>query len=1010
MLYRFGPFQLDFANAALWHGETQLTLRPKTFDLLVHLVRHAGELVTKDKLLTVVWSDIVVSESTLTASMSELRKVLGETARDPQFIVTVHRRGYRFIGTVTELQASDSVVETVSPHSSERHSIPPVPEMRPQAVVTDSSPCLVEREADLAQLHQQFEQALQGQRQFIFVTGEAGIGKTSLVDAFVAQLALMPSIWIGHGQCIEQYGAGEAYLPLLEAFGRLGRAPEGVQIVNVLRQQAPTWLIQLSALVSDSDLESLNQRARGATPARMLRELAEAVESLAATRPLILILEDLHWSDTSTLEWLAYTARRRETARLMVVATYRPADAIAQGHPVRRVIQELLRHEHCLEMGLNYLSQRGIAAYLTLQYDQVPRQRAWVQRLRQWTNGNPLFLVTMMDYLFKQGALNEGANGWTGEHGEAYQVGIPESLHHMIEQQLEQAPDGVVTLLEAASVAGNEFAVAAVAAALNHPLDVIESRCDSLAREGQFVQRRGQDIWSDGTIATRYGFIHDLYREICYQRVPAGRQAQWHQHIGNRLEVGYGPCAGDISAELAAHFTRGHDASRAFHYWRLAGETALQRCAHQETVTCFENALVLFPSLTENHDYTEQAIDLRLALRHAFHALGDFKRAYATLSDALPLAESLQDDYRLGWILSYMTVYFRVMGDHEQAIATGQRTLALPVTQEDMALRLETTLHLGPAYHARGDYLQAIEMFTTTLDMLKRHPISDSLGHIGMTAVAARAYPLWSLAEVGAFTEGIQLGQEGIELAQTYDHPFSLAMAYCALGLLYLRKGEYQTCIDVLEHGMTLCQRHDLSSWLPGTMAQLGFAYTQSGHLRKGRRLLEQALPESRRMTGGHPLWIAWLSDVMLRDEQLSEASVLAERSLTLARDRKEQGHTAWALHLLGNVSIRLKPQALSQAHDHYHHALDLAQELSMRPLQAHCHRGLGTLYSRAGQPEQAHDELSAAIQMYRDMEMGCDRSPARSWRMNDPLSIAGHERTQGWKIWLPGVKVGFQP
>jgi predicted ATPase len=164
------------------------------------------------------------------------------------------------------------------------------------------------------------------------MSGEAGIGKTTLVDTVVTQLETAEAVWCGHGQCIEQYGAGEAYLPLLEAFGQLGRGSHGARLVALLQQHAPSWLLQLPALLSPADHDTLQRRSAGATRERMLRELAEAIESLTAERPLILVLEDLHWSDYATLDWLTFVARRRAGARLLILGTYRPADAIMRQH------------------------------------------------------------------------------------------------------------------------------------------------------------------------------------------------------------------------------------------------------------------------------------------------------------------------------------------------------------------------------------------------------------------------------------------------------------------------------------------------------------------------------------------------------------------------------------------------------------------------------------------------------------------------------------------------------
>ena len=214
MQWHFGSFRLDLDNACLWHAEQRVTLRPKTFEVLVYLVTHAGQLVTKEALFDVIWPETAVSDGVLKTSMNELRKALGETAKAPQWIATVHRRGYRFAAPVT-------LVESPS-----RPAVPfqltPCPASVPAPT---PAPHLVAREAEVAILHQWFANALQGKRHLGFITGEAGIGKTTLVDTFVAQIAGQAPLWIGRGQCIEQYGAGEAYLPLLEALGQMGRTP-----------------------------------------------------------------------------------------------------------------------------------------------------------------------------------------------------------------------------------------------------------------------------------------------------------------------------------------------------------------------------------------------------------------------------------------------------------------------------------------------------------------------------------------------------------------------------------------------------------------------------------------------------------------------------------------------------------------------------------------------------------------------------------------------------------------
>jgi len=196
------------------------------------------------------------------------------------------------------------------------------------------------------------------------VTGEAGIGKTAVVEAFVAQVRLDPSVGLAYGQCVEHYGAGEAYLPVLEALGQLCHAPEGGRLVARLRQQAPTWLVQLPWLLTETDRRQWRYELQGATRERMLREFAEMVETLTAEIPLVLVLEDLHWSDYATLDLLALLARRQMPARLLVLGTYRPVEAIVQGHPLRTLAQELRQYGHSTEVPLALLNPATVAMYL----------------------------------------------------------------------------------------------------------------------------------------------------------------------------------------------------------------------------------------------------------------------------------------------------------------------------------------------------------------------------------------------------------------------------------------------------------------------------------------------------------------------------------------------------------------------------------------------------------------------------------------------------------------------
>jgi AAA ATPase domain len=312
-----------------------------------------------------------------------VRQAIGDSGRAQQLIQTVYGYGYRFVAAVEEcadlppgaageaLRSLDGPASapppdddlhaasvSLTPESAGDRFVAPVAAAKPsagrhQTAATSRltqrttfihSDLFVGREAELAQLHQWFATALQGQRQVGFITGAAGIGKTALVDTFVARVTATEALWVGHGHCLEQYGPGEPYLPMLEALGRLCRGAEGKPFLELLQQYAPSWLMQMPALLPSADREALQETADGTTQPRMLRKLTEALDQLTAERPLVLVLEDLQWSDVSTLEWLTYVARRPDPARLLILGTYRPVDAMIRAHPVCTVMAELTQH------------------------------------------------------------------------------------------------------------------------------------------------------------------------------------------------------------------------------------------------------------------------------------------------------------------------------------------------------------------------------------------------------------------------------------------------------------------------------------------------------------------------------------------------------------------------------------------------------------------------------------------------------------------------------------------
>ena len=478
----------------------------------------------------------------------------------------------------------------------------------------------------------------------MFVSGEPGIGKTSLVKTFVTAAGAQADVHVTWGQSAEHYGAAEPYLPLLEALTRACRGPSAERFTAALDRHAPTWLAQLPSLLRAGARREAARHSGVVTRERMLRELSDALEAAAETAPIVLWLEDLHWSDVSTIDWLAAFARRPERARVLLIATYRPAEALAPGHPLRAMQDELRRQGGCREIALTPLSRAAVAEYLALRLGTPGHASEVLVRLadevHQHTDGTPLFVVGVLDDLVNRGVLAQRDDRWAIDDRSApVALGIPPDLRRLIDRQLDRLERGEARALEVASGVGAEFSAATVAAGAGLPEGEVETTLHELARRQQLIHAMGAEEWPDGTVASRFSFHHALYREALYERLPAGRRVEIHRRVGSRLEQAFGERAGEIAGELAMHFERGRVMPRAIHHLLAAGRSAGHRGAAREAAGYFTRALDLIGASPQDRARDTAEAQVRLALcvpLIAMHGYGSAAvEACATRAQAL---------------------------------------------------------------------------------------------------------------------------------------------------------------------------------------------------------------------------------------------------------------------------------------------------------------------------------------------------------------------------------------
>jgi DNA-binding winged helix-turn-helix (wHTH) protein/tetratricopeptide (TPR) repeat protein len=688
----FGPFRLDEVDASLWNGTERLHLAPKSFALLRYLATHPGRLVTKEELLDAVWPDTYVADGVLKVRMREVRAALGDEAGTPKVIETVHRRGYRFIAGVR----TDSVA-AAAPIELRAASLPPIG-----------------REAELARLGEHFAKAIAGDRQIVFVIGEAGIGKTALVDAFLESMP-RETVLVGRGQCLDHHGSGEAYLPVLDALGQLCRGPHASDLVDVLRRMAPTWLTQLPWLLSPADRELLLRELQGTTRERMLREMVEALEVLTIEYPLVLVLEDLHWSDPSTLDLLALLAHRRQPARILVVGTYRPVDLILSGHALKGLKQRLTQQRLCAEILLPYLSLKHVGLWLERRLGTSELPLGLAETILERTAGNPLFVVNLVHHMVDRGWLAEANGRYVLEVSlDEVSAEVPDGLRQVIEQQLEGLPSDEARMLEVASLLGLEFTTAGVAAALDREREEVETVCETEAQRGRFLRAAGLADLTDGTVCGRFAFTHSLHRDVLHQRIGAVRRIDLHRRIGEWHER-----SGASPSELALHFleaARVGCADKAVTYSVRAAERERSLLAYQEAAYHYEMALKVLPLKPRASD--AERCGLLIALGQAQERSGALGRARDTFTQAVELARALGATERLAQSVLGMggghhvvaRVDDRLLGLLEEAVASlDPRDSPLRAC---LLARLDTALSPIPGGNERRQALrrEAIEM------------------------------------------------------------------------------------------------------------------------------------------------------------------------------------------------------------------------------------------------------------------------------------------------------------
>lgn len=868
----FGPFELDEANARLSCDGAAVALSPRPFELLCALARRPGALMTKHALLDEVWGHRYVSDSVLKGAISEIRTVLGDRSGSPRYIETVPRRGYRFIAMpAAAAQAPPRGMATrVEPG---RGDMPASPEET-----------FVGRAAELATLERAWLRASAGRRVVAWIAGEPGIGKTTLIERFIAGLG---DVACARGHCVQRFGEGEPYHPVLEALAELGRRDESV--ASLLRAVAPTWLLQLPWLSSAEQREALLRELVGVNPERMLREMGEFLDRYSERRPLLLVTEDLHWGDRATTQLIDYIARRRSPARLLWLSSFRLAEAMALDHPLAALRHELRLHGLCEEIVLDSFSEREVAAYLARHAPALASDESFVRALHERTEGVPLFVASVADDVDARAASHGAASAALAD------IPVPRSLSALVEHYVARLDGEDRTLLVAAAVCGGEFRAETLARVLGRDALAVAEACESLVRGLLWLTAPRRGGAGDTGDAHAYAFRHALFRQALLDRAPPTARVELHRKVGEALEAERGSGLAAGAAELAMHFDRGRVPLSALRYYAEAAQTAVQQLNPAECMALSGRALELLDQASPGAE--RDSIEVTLATLHgiaAFYVLGAGEVARSALERAAARLADAGGHPMRGLLLHAQGFLLNLRGEYDEALLAAARAEGLGAATGDVLLVVASGTVQGQAHMMQGRHEAArlaLERALPTLEPAGAASETRFLGFIADPQVTARAMLSLPLVHLGLIGQARAQLQRAYARARLLGQPMARLVAIWFDTLLEVRLGDVDRVGALAGEMQALVEDFELAQGRTACRWFHGWVEARRGRPREGYRAIREALDQNTAlgMRAGTTETLGYAAEALLAAGDLDGAQAQLDEALAVAERHGER-------------------------------------------------------------------------------------------------------------------------
>jgi predicted ATPase len=860
----------------------------------------------------------------------------------------------------TAVEVDAALAGLADKNATEPGTPPPVPERR----------SIVGRQQQRAALRAGFESAAAGRGMLLCVTGEPGLGKTTLVEEFFEELSGIDGTWsFARGRCSERLAGAEAYLPFLEALDSLLQSESGPAAAQVMKLLASSWYVQLAPLAAeDPSLARVLAESKGASQERRKRELGLFLQEVSRRRTLVVFLDDIHWADPSSVDLLAYLGSKCAGLRLLLVLTYRPSDLFRSKHPFGPVKLELQGRGVCREIALPFLSRDDLDHYLALAFPghRFPEEFAAVLHGR--TEGNPLFMVDLLRDLRDRGVIVRDHDCWALVRAVPdLERELPESVRSMIQRKIDQLSKSDRRLLMAASVQGPEFDSAVAARILDREASDVEERLDVLEKVHALVRLIRHQSFPEGTLSLRYRFVHVLYQNALYASLLPTRKALWSAAAAQALLDYHGDKDTTVAGELALLLEAGGDFPRAVNYFLRAAENAVRLFAPKEAIVLARRGLELLQRLPATPKRASQELPLQMTLGLQLQVTEGFaaKEANQAYTRALELCGQVRESPALYPVLWGLFIDCKARSDLARARALAEELHALALERRDLALMLQshqayavTALCLGEPAATR----EHMERCEALYDPRQHQSHTFLFGQD--TGVACKAFGAVALWLLGFPDWAARKSREAAALAHQLSQPSSEALALHFAGMLHQCRRDPVAVLACADRSLAISTEQGFSFWQAGGTVLRGWALSECGSGTEGLAVLRQGLEAwlATESVTYQTYYLALLAEALTKLGQTEEARKVLGNALALVEQTGERFFQAELHRLQGLLPAHSAAAGgPTRAEACFREAIDVARRQNATSLQFRAVLSLSRLYRQQGRPAEARALLAEA-------------------------------------------------